>query len=47
MGGYGVTGESEEILTRVENGVGLLILNRPKAINSLTHSHGHCHAHRA
>jgi enoyl-CoA hydratase len=33
----GVTGESDEVLTRVENGVGLLVLNRPKAINSLTH----------
>jgi enoyl-CoA hydratase len=33
-----VTGDSEEILTRVDNGVGFLILNRPKAINSLTHS---------
>jgi enoyl-CoA hydratase len=33
-----VTGESDEILTRVERGVGFLILNRPKAINSLTYS---------
>jgi enoyl-CoA hydratase/carnithine racemase len=32
-----VTGRSDEILTRVENGVGLITLNRPKAINSLTH----------
>jgi enoyl-CoA hydratase len=32
-----VTGESDEILTRVARGVGFLILNRPKAINSLTH----------
>jgi enoyl-CoA hydratase len=33
-----VTGESDEVLKRVDNGVGFLILNRPKAINSLTHS---------
>jgi enoyl-CoA hydratase len=33
-----VTAESDEVLARVENGVGLLVLNRPKAINSLTHS---------
>jgi enoyl-CoA hydratase len=33
-----VTGESDEILTRAEGGVRFLILNRPKAINSLTHS---------
>ena len=32
-----MTGTSE-ILTRVDNGVGLLTLNRPKAINSLTHT---------
>jgi enoyl-CoA hydratase len=31
----GVTGESEEVLTRVDGGVGLITLNRPKAINSL------------
>jgi enoyl-CoA hydratase len=31
-----VTGDSEEVLTRVEGGVGILTLNRPKAINSLT-----------
>jgi enoyl-CoA hydratase len=31
-----VTDESE-VITRVEDGVGLLVLNRPKAINSLTH----------
>ena len=30
--------ESDEILTRVDGGVGFLTLNRPKAINSLTHS---------
>ena len=33
-----MTGESDEILTRAEGGVRFLILNRPKAINSLTHS---------
>ena len=33
-----VTGGTDEILTCVENGVGLITLNRPKAINSLTHS---------
>ena len=32
-----VTGESDEVLTRVEAGVGLITLNRPKAINSLNH----------
>jgi enoyl-CoA hydratase/carnithine racemase len=31
----GVTEESDEVLTRVDRGVGLLTLNRPKAINSL------------
>jgi enoyl-CoA hydratase len=31
-----VTGESDEVLTRVDAGVGFVILNRPKAINSLT-----------
>ncbi|OBF19983.1 enoyl-CoA hydratase/isomerase family protein [Mycobacterium sp. ACS4331] len=30
-----VTADSDEILTRVDNGVGVLTLNRPKAINSL------------
>lgn len=30
--------EEPEILTRVDEGVGLLTLNRPKAINSLTHT---------
>jgi enoyl-CoA hydratase len=30
-----VTGESDEILTRVDGGVGFVTLNRPKAINSL------------
>jgi enoyl-CoA hydratase len=32
-----VTDESEDILTRVANGIGYLTLNRPKAINSLNH----------
>jgi enoyl-CoA hydratase len=32
-----VAEENEDILVSVENGVGLLTLNRPKAINSLTH----------
>jgi enoyl-CoA hydratase len=31
-----VTGESDEILSRVDDGVGFVTLNRPKAINSLT-----------
>ena len=33
-----MTGESQEVLARVEGGVGLLVLNRPKSINSLTHA---------
>ena len=33
-----MTERSAEVLTRVQNGVGQIILNRPKAINSLTHS---------
>jgi enoyl-CoA hydratase len=33
-----VTGDSAEILTHAWNGVRFLTLNRPKAINSLTHS---------
>jgi enoyl-CoA hydratase len=33
-----VTGEPDEILTRAAGGVRFLILNRPKAINSLTHA---------
>ena len=32
-----VTAGQDEILTRVDQGVGFLTLNRPKAINSLTH----------
>ncbi|ORV46382.1 enoyl-CoA hydratase/isomerase family protein [Mycobacterium conspicuum] len=31
-----MTGESDEVLTRVDGGVGFITLNRPKAINSLT-----------
>jgi len=38
MGGCGLTGESAEVLSHVGNGVGFLNLNRPKAINSLTHT---------
>jgi enoyl-CoA hydratase len=30
--------DSDEVLTRVEGGVGLITLNRPKAINSLNHN---------
>jgi enoyl-CoA hydratase len=33
-----VTAESQDVLATVDNGVGFLTLNRPKAINSLTHS---------
>lgn len=32
----GVTGDADEILTTVDGGVGMVTLNRPKAINSLT-----------
>lgn len=35
MGGEGVTDESDAVLTEVEGSVGLITLNRPKAINSL------------
>lgn len=35
MGGQGVTDGSDEVLTRVDGNVGLITLNRPKAINSL------------
>lgn len=34
----GSGGQTAEILTRVDNGIGLITLNRPKAINSLTQS---------
>jgi enoyl-CoA hydratase len=37
MGGWCVTEESDEVLTRVDDGVGVITLNRPKAINSLNH----------
>ena len=30
-------GENEDVLVNVDRGVGLITLNRPKAINSLTH----------
>jgi len=33
-----VSADTDEILTHVDGGVGLLTLNRPKAINSLTHA---------
>jgi enoyl-CoA hydratase len=33
-----VAADSADVLARVEDGVGFLTLNRPKAINSLTHS---------
>ncbi len=33
-----MTGDSDEVLTRVDGGVGLITLNRPKAINSLNHA---------
>ncbi|GAY13702.1 enoyl-CoA hydratase/isomerase family protein [Mycobacterium sp. shizuoka-1] len=32
-----MTAEPDEVLTRVDGGIGFLTLNRPKAINSLTH----------
>jgi enoyl-CoA hydratase len=34
----GVTSESDELLSRVDNGVGFVTLNRPLALNSLTRS---------
>src|SRR5271165_4989154 len=34
----GVAADTDEILARVDRGVGFLTLNRPRAINSLTHS---------
>ena len=34
----GVTGGTDEVLTHVDRGVGVITLNRPKAINSLTHT---------
>jgi enoyl-CoA hydratase len=33
-----VTAENQDVLAIVDNGVGFLTLNRPRAINSLTHS---------
>ena len=33
-----MTAENEDVLVSVDNGVGLLTLNRPKAINSLNHA---------
>ena len=38
MGEWGVTEISDDILARVEGNVGLITLNRPKAINSLNQS---------
>jgi len=35
MGRAAVTDETPDILTRVDNGIGIITLNRPKAINSL------------
>ena len=32
-----MTAENDEVLTRIDAGVGVITLNRPKAINSLTH----------
>jgi enoyl-CoA hydratase len=32
-----VTSESDEVLSRIEHGVGFVTLNRPKSLNSLTH----------
>ncbi|TDO08928.1 enoyl-CoA hydratase [Mycobacterium sp. BK086] len=33
-----MTAESDEVVTYIEGGIGFLTLNRPKAINSLTHN---------
>ena len=33
-----MSAESDEVLTRVDSGIGLITLNRPKAINSLNHN---------
>ena len=33
-----MTDESDDILSRVDNGIGFVTLNRPKAINSLNQS---------
>ena len=33
-----LSADNDEILARIEGGVAFLTLNRPKAINSLTHS---------
>ena len=33
-----MSAESDEVLTRVDGGIGLITLNRPKAINSLNHN---------
>ena len=33
-----MTAENQDVLATVDNGVGFLTLNRPRAINSLTHS---------
>ena len=32
-----MTAENQDVLATVDNGVGFLTLNRPRAINSLTH----------
>ncbi|MGB6107163.1 MAG: enoyl-CoA hydratase/isomerase family protein, partial [Mycobacterium sp.] len=35
---HGLSTDTDEILTRIDGGVGFVTLNRPKAINSLTHA---------